>query len=137
MILNMLDLATLDIKKVDLKKTMINFSELVMDQVKTYRKIYLRDKKIDFELTIEPKIMISVDPNYLRQTVGNLVINAINFSEKGLIKVSVVQEKNMVIFTINDEGKSIPKPELSDIFTLPLSLRYNIKFMIDSIQIIK
>ena len=70
MILNMLDLATLDIKKVDLKKTMINFSELVMDQVKTYRKIYLRDKKIDFELTIEPEIMISVDPNYLRQTVG-------------------------------------------------------------------
>ena len=117
MILNMLDLATLDVKKVDLKKTMINFSELVMDQVKTYRKIYLRDKKIDFELTIEPEIMISVDPNYLRQTVGNLVINAISFSEKGLIKVSVVREKNMVIFTISDRGKGIPKPELSDIFT--------------------
>lgn len=117
MILNMLDLATLDVKKVDLQKTTINFSELVTDRVKTCRKIYLRDKKIDFELRIEPEVMIAVDPNYIRQTVDNLVINAINFSTEGLIKVSVSKEKGQVIFTIMDQGKGIPTEELSDIFT--------------------
>jgi signal transduction histidine kinase len=117
MILNMLDLATLDVKKVDLQKTTVNFSELVMDRVKTCRKIYLRDKKIDFELTIEPEVMIAVDPNYMRQTVDNLVINAINFSTEGLIKVSVSKQKGQVIFTITDQGKGIPKAELDDIFT--------------------
>jgi Na+/proline symporter/signal transduction histidine kinase len=117
MILNMLDLATLDVKKVNLQKTTVNFSELVMDRVKICRKIYLRDKKIDFELRIEPEIMIAVDPNYIRQTVDNLVINAINFSTEGLIKVSVSKQKGQVIFTIIDQGKGIPKAELADIFT--------------------
>lgn len=117
MILNMLDLATLAVKKVDLQKATINFSELVVDRVKRCRKIYLEDKKIDFELTIEPEIMIAVDPNYIRQTIDNLVINSIRFSKKGLIKVSVSRKDKQVIFTITDQGKGIPKPELSNIFT--------------------
>jgi Na+/proline symporter/signal transduction histidine kinase len=116
MILNMLDLATLDVKKVNLQKTTINFSELVTDRVKRCRKIYLRDKKIDFELTITPEIMIAVDPNYIRQTIDNLVINSINFSTEGLIKVSVSRKDRQVIFTITDQGKGIPENELSDIF---------------------
>ncbi len=117
MILNMLDLATLDVKKVDLQKKTINFSELVEDRVKTCRKIYLQDKKINFELTIAPEVMIAVDPNYIRQTVDNLVINAISFSETGLIKVIVTKQDKKVIFTIIDQGKGIPPLELSDIFT--------------------
>jgi signal transduction histidine kinase len=117
MILNMLDLAMLEVKKIDLQKTMINFSELVVDRVKTCRKIYLRDKKIDFELIITPEIMIAVDPNYIRQTVDNLVINSINFSEKGLIKVIVSKENKQVVFTIIDQGKGIPEAECFNIFT--------------------
>lgn len=116
-ILNMLDLATLDVKKVDLQKKTINFSELVEDRVKTCRKIYLQDKKINFELTIDSEVMIAVDPNYMRQTVDNLVINAISFSETGLIKVIVTKQDKEVIFTITDHGKGIPPLELSDIFT--------------------
>jgi signal transduction histidine kinase/Na+/proline symporter len=116
MILNMLDLATLDVKKVNLQKKTINFGELVEDRVKRCRKIYLRDKKINFELIIEPEVMIAVDPNYIRQTVDNLVINAINFSMEGLIKVSVSRKDRQVIFIITDQGKGIPKNELSDIF---------------------
>ena len=117
MILNMLDLATLDVKKVNLAKKTINFGELVEDRVKICRKIYLRDKKIDFELSISPEILISVDPNYIRQTVDNLVINAINFSTSGLIKIVVTKDKGFVQFDIIDQGKGIPSLELNDIFT--------------------
>ena len=87
------------------------------DRVKTCRKIYLQDKKINFELTIDPEVMIAVDPNYIRQTVDNLVINAISFSQTGLIKVIVKKQDGQVIFTIIDQGKGIPPLELSDIFT--------------------
>lgn len=124
MILNMLDLATLDVKKVDLEKTTVNFSELVTDRVKTCSKIYLQDKKIDFEFTIEPEVMIAVDPNYIRQTVDNLVINAINFSKKGVIRISVLKENEQVAFTITDQGKGIPNDELSDIF-IPFKMGSN------------
>jgi signal transduction histidine kinase len=88
MILNMLDLALLDVKKIELNKKTINLGELVEDRVNNCRKIYLQGKKIDFELKIEPNIMVTVDPNYIRQTVDNLVINAITYSQSGTIKVN-------------------------------------------------
>jgi signal transduction histidine kinase len=117
MILNMLDLAMLSAKKIELKKRTINFSELVEERVKMCRGVYLGDKKIDFRLTIEPEILIAVDPNYIRQVVDNIVINSINFSEEGLIEVTVEREDEFVKLTISDEGKGILMAELYDIFT--------------------
>ena len=118
MILNMLDLATLDVKKIELQKQTINLSELVSDRVKSCRKIYLQDKQIDFEIAIEPEILISLDPNYIKQTIDNLIINAITYSNSGVIKISVLRtDKNQVEIIVKDEGIGIPKAELYDIFT--------------------
>ncbi len=118
MILNMLDLATLDVKKIDLQKQTINLSELVSDRVKNCRKIYLQDKLIDFKMAIEPEILISVDPNYIRQTIDNLIINAITYSKDGAIRVSVLRKNQDTIeVVIVDQGIGIPKGELYDIFT--------------------
>ena len=82
MIMNMLDLAA---KELALDKKTINLGELVSDRVKDCRKIYLDGKKIDFILEIQPELLISIDPDYMRQVVDNLVINAIKFSSEGLI----------------------------------------------------
>lgn len=116
MILNMLDLATLQVKKVDLQKKTINFGELVEDRVKSCRKIYLQEKKIDFKLSIQPEIMIALDPNYIRQMVDNIVINAISYSNDGLITVTVYTENSNVVLTVEDQGVGIPSNELYDIF---------------------
>jgi Na+/proline symporter/signal transduction histidine kinase len=117
MILNMLDLANLEVKKVNLDKTLVNLSEIVKTRVKTCRNIYLQGKPINFKLMIDPEIMISVDPNYIRQAIDNLVINAINFSEEGTIIVKLEKQKNSVQFTITDQGIGIPREEIFDIFT--------------------
>ena len=117
MILNMLDLATLEVKKVDLQKKMVNFSELVEDRIKTCRKIYLQGKPINFKLSIVQDILINIDPNYIRQTVDNLVINAINFSKKGVIAITVRKQTHIVIFTITDQGIGIPEKDKYDVFT--------------------
>ena len=104
-------------KKIELNKSTINFGELVRDRVQLCRKMYLEDKKIDFEMRIEEDILIKVDPNYMRQTVDNLVINAINFSTEGVISISVLRKGKGVEFTISDNGIGIPREELYDIFT--------------------
>jgi signal transduction histidine kinase len=118
MILNMLDLAMLDVKKIALDKKTVNLSELVHDRVNQCRKIYLQGKNIDFELKLEPEIMGFVDPNYIRQTVDNIVINAITYSHSGTISVSVLRQGgNMVEIIVKDEGIGIPNSELYDIFT--------------------
>ena len=117
MIMNMLDLATLEAKKIELSKSTINFSELVRDRVQLCRKMYLGKKHIDFEMRIEEDLLIKIDPNYMRQTVDNLVINAINFSTQGVIRISALRKGNFVEFVIEDDGIGIPREELYDVFT--------------------
>jgi len=117
MILNMLDLATLNARTIALQKKTVNLGVLVEERIKTCRNIYLQKKKIDFELSIAQNLLIDVDPNYIRQTVDNLVINAITFSEKGVIKISVTKQQNVAVFVITNEGKPIPHTELYDIFS--------------------
>jgi len=117
MIMNMLDLAALEAKNLELNKSTINLSELVHERIQSCRKIYLDKKKIDFEMKIESEILIKVDPNYIRQTVDNLVINAINFSQKGVIKISLLRKNNIIEFIIKDEGIGIPQENIYDIFT--------------------
>lgn len=118
MILNMLDLSMLSASKIELQKKIVNLSELVEDRVNSCRKVYLQGKKIDFQMSIEPNILVALDPNYIRQTVDNLVINAITYSKNGTIKVSLLRKaKGIVEFEIKDEGIGIAKTELFDIFT--------------------
>lgn len=117
MILNMLDLAMLSVRKIELNKKTINLGELVEERVKRCRAVYLGDKKIDFRLTIEPELLLVVDANYIRQVVDNIVINSINFSEEGLIEVEVVRDDQFARITIIDQGRGIPTAELYDIFT--------------------
>ena len=118
MILNMLDLAMLDAKNIKLDKKTINLSELVQDRANHCRKIYLQGKNIDFEFKIEPEILISMDANYIRQTVDNLIINAITYSQSGTIEISLLHvSKHSVELIIKDEGIGIPISQLYDIFT--------------------
>lgn len=116
MILNMLDLAMLSAKEIKLDKKTTNLSEMVETRVKYCRNVYLKDKPIDFKLTIDSEILISVDANYMRQVIDNVIINSINFSESGLIEVSVKGHWNHVKIIVEDEGKGIPTRDLHDVF---------------------
>ena len=118
MILNMLDLAMLDVKKIELKKEKTDFSKLIVGRIDNCRKVYLQGKPIEFELDIEPNIYLEIDPNYVRQVVDNLVINAITYSNDGVIKIKASKKtKNIIELTIQDQGIGIPKSEIYDIFT--------------------
>ncbi|NRB10317.1 MAG: ATP-binding protein [Rickettsiaceae bacterium] len=116
MILNMLDLALLQVKKIKLEKSTINFSEMVINRVKACKSIYLENKNLTFKIDIQPEVMVMVDPNYMRQTIDNLVINSIKYSEKGVINISLRKLNGQVKFSISDEGIGIPKRDIITIF---------------------
>ncbi len=116
MILNMLDLAMLDVHKVKLNKKTMNLGELVSERVKKCMKVYMKDKPIDIKMIIAPEVLVPVDPNYMRQVVDNLVINAIKFSDRGLIVVKVMRNVDSAILMVQDQGMGIEKHELYDIF---------------------
>ncbi|HEY6327213.1 MAG TPA: HAMP domain-containing sensor histidine kinase [Candidatus Cybelea sp.] len=56
------------------------------------------------------------DPNLLRQLVGNLVDNAIKFSERGSVEIRVGENGAAAWVDVTDTGPGIPESELANIF---------------------
>jgi two-component system, OmpR family, sensor histidine kinase ArlS len=56
------------------------------------------------------------DPNLLRQMIGNLVDNAIKFSERGRVDVRVGNDGATAWVEVADSGPGLPQEELSNIF---------------------
>jgi signal transduction histidine kinase/CheY-like chemotaxis protein len=79
----------------------------------------------DLELQIEQKADVPNkligDPFRLRQVISNLVSNAVKFTEKGRIVITVQLMESFksqvnILFTVEDTGIGIPKDRIKEIF---------------------
>lgn len=114
---NITTLAYLSKPHYDLKKEDINFSDLVYDRVQICRRLYEENKEDrEFILDIKEELIANVDRSYMIQLIDNLIINSINYCQKGKIKVALRQNKGNIHLVISDTGIGIPKNELCEIF---------------------
>ena len=82
------------------------------------------EKQIEFILEIEPNIpqVIFIDDVRLRQILFNLVGNAVKFTNKGFVKLTVKQQYSEnqefvdLLFQVQDSGIGIPKEQTETIF---------------------
>lgn len=78
----------------------------------------LKDRNIRLEAKFDkglPPVILS-DENRLKQILINLLGNAIKFTKKGRISVSVKSEEPMLVFRIKDTGIGIAEDKLDTIF---------------------
>jgi two-component system phosphate regulon sensor histidine kinase PhoR len=74
-------------------------------------------KNIFVNLTGDGSIRAPLDPAMLEQAVGNLIDNAIKYSETGSsVAVSVGSEGNDALISVSDQGIGIPAEHLDRIF---------------------
>ncbi len=60
---------------------------------------------------------VIADPDRVAQVLGNLVGNAVKFSDAGsTVRISATPQGDEVVFTVADEGRGIPADRLEDIF---------------------
>ncbi|TSD57496.1 PAS domain-containing sensor histidine kinase [Aeromicrobium piscarium] len=60
---------------------------------------------------------VVADPDRVAQVLGNLIGNAIKFSEPGdTVRISTAPGRDEVVFAVADEGRGIPADRLEDIF---------------------
>lgn len=78
--------------------------------------MYVSDKELEFFIDIEDGVVVNCDKHYITSTIDNLVINTIQYTNKGTITIILKKENNNIIFSIKDDGIGIPKHELNDIF---------------------
>ncbi|MEM8811044.1 MAG: ATP-binding protein [Pseudomonadota bacterium] len=121
---DILDLSKIEAGKLDLERVDMSLTDLVRDVVVLFQP-RAREKALDLAGHVAPDLSDAVvsDPVRLRQVVGNLVSNAIKFTESGAVTVTVEKLETKVSegaqavrITVADTGIGIPKAKLSTIF---------------------
>lgn len=123
MVINdILDFTKLDMGKVELDLHDCNLRELMQNLHQTYYPM-AEDKAINLVLDLDENILTSyeIDATKLTQIVGNLVNNAIKFTEKGTVKLKVelaeiADKVDTLYFEITDTGEGIESHKLHQVF---------------------
>jgi signal transduction histidine kinase len=92
-------------------------AELVRDVVDELRP-EIRDKPLTLNMhpCAEKRLDMVSDPRLVRLVLGNLVANAIKFSDHGRVDVSVARSGNRFRFVVQDTGPGIPREQRGRIF---------------------
>ncbi len=120
---DILDYSKLEADKLALESTVFNLRELLEDVVQWMR--HPADMKgLRVNLEIDPSVRLPVrgDPVRLRQVLGNLIGNAVKFTERGSIGLSVRRlgenaSQHLLRFEVRDTGIGIPPEAQTKLFT--------------------
>jgi signal transduction histidine kinase len=75
------------------------------------------DKRIHLELAAEGELpVLRSDPRLLRVVIGNLVGNALKFTESGRVEVACAVEGGRHVIRVSDTGPGISRDQRADIF---------------------
>ena len=124
LIKDILDYSQIESGKMELKKVTLDINKLVESVVNAY---YLDAESKDIKLSCEiagnvPRFIIG-DPNAIRQILYNLVGNAMKFTDRGDVAISVKVEDSLIAdkkvklrFSVKDTGIGISKLKQKLIF---------------------
>ncbi len=110
---DILDYSRLEAKGLDLEITTFNLRELLEGIVQLMQRS-AEAKGLAVSLELDPAVRLSVrgDPVRLRQVLGNLMVNAIKFTERGQIRLRVTRQgettsQHQLRFEVIDTGIGI------------------------------
>ncbi|MBJ7575132.1 response regulator [Luteimonas sp. MC1828] len=119
---DILDYSKLEADKLDLETTAFNLRELLESVMQLMERPAL-GKALRMTLHIEPAVRLAVrgDPVRLRQVLGNLVSNAVKFTERGSVSVTVRRigesaAQHQLRFEVRDTGIGIAPGAQSRLF---------------------
>lgn len=112
---SLFDLSRVESSQINVNKTMIHVPELLHELDVQYR-LTAQAKNLELRLRGKP-FDIYTDRQLLKRILGNLVMNAIKFTDKGGVLLACRPTKQGLRFEIWDTGIGIQKSEQKAVFT--------------------
>jgi PAS domain S-box-containing protein len=119
---DMLDFAKIEAKKIEMESINFNLHDTILNTASSLA-VQADKKKLELACHVAPNVpgLVRGDPGRLRQILVNLIGNAIKFTEKGEVIVSVEEEsrtgeKSLLRFSVKDTGIGIPQAKQRIIF---------------------
>ncbi|MPR35918.1 response regulator [Salmonirosea aquatica] len=112
-----LDLSKIEAGKMQLEYTDVKMQDVVNDLLSLFSPI-AKDKGITFTATLLEGVPGTLETDRLRldQILRNLISNALKFTKKGSVSVTVAREAASLAMTIQDTGIGIPENKQKTIF---------------------
>lgn len=113
---DILDISRIEAGREEVEIEKFNADDLVADIVGMIEPL-AKQKNIGLiHLLADEKIMLKSDSRKIKHILQNLIGNAVKFTEKGKVEVSVQRDKEHLIVKIIDTGIGISKENISHIF---------------------
>jgi signal transduction histidine kinase/DNA-binding NarL/FixJ family response regulator len=93
-----------------------DFSKILNSSLPLFE-YYCSKQKIKLTISIEEDIYIKADPNAINRIANNIIENAIKYTDEGgEIAISLIQQNDNIIFSVQDDGVGIPTSLQKKIF---------------------
>lgn len=119
---DILDYSKLEANKLQLETTGINIREIIYSVVQMFNS-QAEVKRISINVHLDPALRLAMrgDPVRLRQVLSNIISNAIKFTQKGAISISVrakseSKQHHILRFEIKDTGIGISQENANRLF---------------------
>ncbi|TNH03321.1 aerobic respiration two-component sensor histidine kinase ArcB [Testudinibacter sp. TR-2022] len=117
---DLVDLEKIETHRIELFNKACDFNNLLND-INNIASVMAAQKNLKFEMLLKNRLpdWIQVDPIRLNQVLWNLISNAVKFTPKGWVRLTVAKSgQDRLVFQISDSGIGIPQAELNNIFTM-------------------
>jgi signal transduction histidine kinase/CheY-like chemotaxis protein len=114
---DILDLSKIEAGKLDVEKIPMQPAE-VMDTVEKILRYKAEEKSLSFSFEIDESVpnWVMGDPTRLNQILTNLAANAIKFTEKGSVSISLNKKNDFLLYEVRDTGIGIAEDKLLSVF---------------------
>jgi signal transduction histidine kinase len=113
---DMLDLSRIEAGMMDLHYEIVDLRDLAREVVAGARALDL-DKDLHIEYEVEANLdAVEADGTRLRQILYNLMSNAVKFTEKGKIALSIRDQGQKLLVTVSDTGIGISERHMPLVF---------------------
>lgn len=114
---DILDISKIEASKIEVENIEVNFAQLICD-VESYSQIKVKEKGLllDLKVVYPIPVYINSDPTRLKQILFNLINNAVKFTEKGVITISISRIDQQLKFEIQDTGIGLTAAEQQKLF---------------------
>jgi PAS domain S-box-containing protein len=113
---NLLDISKIEAKRVELRREMFDMTVLVKGIITAFTPVAATKGLEIKEKFSKENIEVYADKDKVIQIFTNLIGNALKFTEKGYIQISVTDKKYSVECSISDTGVGIAKGDMLRVF---------------------